>query len=946
MNLDKVTFENMQSFLEIINHNFALIDNSPLFKGIPGPTPDAIPGQQGIRGTKFIFVKMENFINVFPDLSSSPISTINIAFLNNVAQSSYVNLLECLNTSELVNGDVIVLQYNTEMLTFNSTSLTFTSTGMYFNTQFNLLNNIEANINRTIDSMMENIQNQLSNQMFVDYSSVSRNFGIGNSLGDNNFEEDASIYFPVINGLINQNSGTNMSSYENPVFRHKYIGMQSNYFGSESIPTQTTVIGSIRKYAQLMSNASSNNNIQLSTDYAPSNRNLPSMVILQNNLYSGILVGYKGDNDLRKFSSIYKNGSDLIIETDYEPLEANKGVLKLSKLLAEWNKAMKIMQSLSVGSDLVFFNNPSIIGNENNISSPFLRTSKYSTSYNTNTIVKLLDLGFETNGKAFANSFNRIFSDRIKLISSTNGNTLWKNKVLITDENGEILKDKVLENYLSTPDSANLTISKFFQNVNSPNKIVTSDYINQLGKLLWGIPNFDAINNTPENNRNLSNIWYKDQYTGYNIPSIELNKSFVVGPLSNGVRKKYFEIDSDSKKVNVGHSDTDVNLKYNKFNVQNMDEYSVMSFDQDKNATSQHQVSPLTEQQYNNIVNSSTFDQNTFAGFNVEFGTTSKIGGKETTPIENKLLNGKHWKILMIFFDKIRSKFTNYYTKSEVDNMLPSGTIISWTPLVKIGEQIFQDVDDDALPVLIPKGWVPCCGGVATDGTIRYKIPNLVNKFVYGYRPNYIDSVQNEKVLTYCNGTAQAAGYQHYGGKLRDIIGNNQMLLEEKHIPPHLHSHKHKTQTDGNHIHFQYFAPESTTPDSIGFSYPQTANIKSPLQLSGEHYHNVNANTKLSNFLKRISGSTIHPDYFKLSMERENENVILDREGRASVTVPQYSEPSNVHDEIYGGSSDLSSPYYTIKPFRLVSRCLKAFYLYKLPNDFKLTQYTPDYTEA
>ena len=53
--LQKVEFDNLATFLATINNNFSIIQNSPLFKGVPGEQGvQGETGSQGDRGTKIL----------------------------------------------------------------------------------------------------------------------------------------------------------------------------------------------------------------------------------------------------------------------------------------------------------------------------------------------------------------------------------------------------------------------------------------------------------------------------------------------------------------------------------------------------------------------------------------------------------------------------------------------------------------------------------------------------------------------------------------------------------------------------------------------------------------------------------------------------------------------------------------------------------------------------
>ena len=80
--LEKIEYQNLQQFIDAVNRNFAVVQNSPLFKGIPGDEgDDGLPGPKGERGSKIFFVDFVKFNLQFPtEITLS--NQIDIVFLN------------------------------------------------------------------------------------------------------------------------------------------------------------------------------------------------------------------------------------------------------------------------------------------------------------------------------------------------------------------------------------------------------------------------------------------------------------------------------------------------------------------------------------------------------------------------------------------------------------------------------------------------------------------------------------------------------------------------------------------------------------------------------------------------------------------------------------------------------------------------------------------------
>ena len=72
--LQKITYTSLESMLEQLNNNFALIQNSPYFKGVPGDQGE--PGEKGntgLRGTKIFAANFDKFKAQFPELVNQSI---------------------------------------------------------------------------------------------------------------------------------------------------------------------------------------------------------------------------------------------------------------------------------------------------------------------------------------------------------------------------------------------------------------------------------------------------------------------------------------------------------------------------------------------------------------------------------------------------------------------------------------------------------------------------------------------------------------------------------------------------------------------------------------------------------------------------------------------------------------------------------------------------------
>ena len=172
--LRKISFNTIEQFCEDINRNFAVIQNSPLFKGVPGDEGEpGSTGTPGIRGSQFFFVALNNFTANFPGIIKTG-SDITLGFLNSNLNTfdSKQKILKSLGTTELVNGDVVVLT-NSVMLSYSSSAEIFINTNIAFNEQSNIISSIEDKIDQAVKDAVDNntIINSLKN-IFIDYETV------------------------------------------------------------------------------------------------------------------------------------------------------------------------------------------------------------------------------------------------------------------------------------------------------------------------------------------------------------------------------------------------------------------------------------------------------------------------------------------------------------------------------------------------------------------------------------------------------------------------------------------------------------------------------------------------------------------------------------------------------------------------------------------------------
>ena len=372
--LKNITYTNLEQFVEDLNANFAIIQNSPLYKGVPGKPAQAIQGLRGIRGNQFLFVNYQNFNLQFPgDLTNA--SQININYLNSKL-SQFENkqkLLSALGVIELVNNDVIVLT-NSIMLSYSDSTNTFVDTLLAFNQQANLISSIETQIENYVQlyvSQNQTIQNLVN--IFESYDSYAKNVPDNDNGNLSNIQTTSSIFAPYVLGTDNIN-GIKQTN-------HKYFGFADNLFPETN--NGTLVIGSMRKYTEMLMETISLISVQpLSSDYAPGINNIPSIVFLQDSENNGIMFGLKSKLNLSTFGSIYKDSAgNIVIKSDAGVLDSEFSKLLINRTNLSYSKPVFFGNNLQVGNDLA------IIGNINHT---FLRTGSYIAS---NTNPKLIEVG-------------------------------------------------------------------------------------------------------------------------------------------------------------------------------------------------------------------------------------------------------------------------------------------------------------------------------------------------------------------------------------------------------------------------------------------------------------------------------------------------------------------------------------------------------------------------
>lgn len=557
--LKKINYDNLQQFVEDINRNFAIIQNSPLYKGIPGKGGDeGKPGNKGERGSRFFFVDINKFNEQFPGEIVNG-SVITLDWLNIRLQSfeEKNKLLKALGTDTLVDSDIIVLT-NSIMLQYVLIEDILKDTGIAFNEQSNLVSSIETKIEQYVKYYVDNHPSIVNIQnIFEHYVTYAKNYTSTNNTYITNAQTKSSVYVPYFAGI----SDTQGIMLEN----HKYFGFSDKEFPESN--NGTIVFGSMKRYVRLIQQTVSTTQKETYTsDYAPGEGNIPSAIFLQDTDNAGLMFGRKMSSNLRRFGMIYKDKDDnLIIKSDMGNLETDFSSIILNRNFLKYNKEVWFNDNLNLAKDFLH------TGNTKN---KFYRSAEYihdASDYGPTSLQEgsqeELDRASEARRKIMEVGYWDFSDDKQNVGKDAeyrNLNEIIKLKyfvsnVLVTDETGNILKDYFIEK--SDISSADKQISD--NNLNDllwqgtapeNNAIITSNYIETIIKKINSVQHYTK-----------ANYWRKDQFartigSEADIPSLYLNNDLMVNNIAKfgpneTPDKQYFIPDIDNKLLTLGSNE-------------------------------------------------------------------------------------------------------------------------------------------------------------------------------------------------------------------------------------------------------------------------------------------------------------------------------------------------------------------------------------------------------
>ena len=307
-----IEYTNINDFVQALNQNFAIIQNSPLFRGIPGnPGKAADPGKPGKRGSLLIFIDFGKLQNSFGDEllvdSRLTVEWMNSVLINNKRLQQFCN--DC-NITELSHNDTFVLP-NTSLYQYDEIHNRFFDTGkslnMYRDTLSGITKQVEDYIQRAIGNLK--VPGQQQSGVYKAYATGGVNYENGSASVD--LLLDDTMLFPSGFDTKNQVNKVELDS-----LHHAFAGNDNSDI--------TQIIGDARRFNELLQatiKAGSNSN-SIRTINKDS---IPGLIMLQKTNDAGFLLGSKHAQTLRDFAEIYmdqpvgKSLTDFVIQSNRYP---------------------------------------------------------------------------------------------------------------------------------------------------------------------------------------------------------------------------------------------------------------------------------------------------------------------------------------------------------------------------------------------------------------------------------------------------------------------------------------------------------------------------------------------------------------------------------------------------------------------------------------------------
>lgn len=679
--LKKIEYNNLTQFLEDINSNLAIIQNSPLFKGIAGKGGNkGDVGLMGSRGSQLIFAYYAKFNAQFPGENASS-SGITLSYINSKLSSfeGKKKLLVALGVTEFVNNDIVVLP-TSEMISFVFVNSVFVSTGQAFNKDTGLT----ANINQIVDIAVNNAitsNSTLTNLqiLFERYNTIGKNFADKDG-GNTDFGNlaDSSLLFPIVDSLVNPNNGAQLTT-------NYYIGINKDRVGETE--TSSLVLGSIKRYIDLLNKTVTQSTTEtLTSAYGPGRKNIPSLIILQNTDTdgSGILIGKRNDTNLKSFASIYKDAQNNLVFKSHggqnTPGSTEYSKLIISKVLMSYDKDVRFYKNLQIDGDLHF---------SGKLTSPALNILR-SRDVDLDEMITFINIGsgdysyvnldIERITLPYWGVGNVLITQRVQDYFGTT-TEISKNYWVETNYNG-VDGSGAFPYYNALQPTTGLEPANRLRSSGASQRFITSNYINDVLTKVDNVSNYVKLNYWTKTNWQDSSINVAIKIAG----NFETTKDFRSPMITSSVVDKWVGLG-----VTTGNTDVfgTLHLKQylNKLLVTNQNGTILQDYTTDTEDLSQYKVTGQPDVDYS-IVPISSADALTTIPINV--GNRS----------DKKALTGSNFNFILKSLDNIKKRFKNTFNKTEAisqiyDTVGPMPLMvitINWQPLGSKYHHVKYDV--------------------------------------------------------------------------------------------------------------------------------------------------------------------------------------------------------------------------------------------------------------
>lgn len=633
--LAKIEYTDLPEFIDMINRNFAVIQNSPMFRGIPGDkgTPGE-PGSEGQRGSKLLFLEFDRFLNAsFAGISDTiklkQSSDLNLTFLNTLLKNNKNReiLYSLLRIDRLVDGDTLILPDN-GIVYYNYPEQIFVHTYKYIDNSGN--GNSSIIINEILSEVRKYISENIKTPIVKYDTKVKLNDGTGN-VSINDSQKNLGFLVPLIPGKTPED-GEDLKS-------HQYYGYQ--YQESTSGTTsydRTMILGDVLDFYNILvktlSTQINGRNGNLTEKYSINRNHIPSLVVLQNRVdNAGIFLGSRNAKGIHEFTNIYNKVNALYIDVNVSNNDNDKVTrLILGKNQLVWNTESRFLGKMELENNLEITGN---IQNDN------ILTGNYAIPYST--YLRSLNIpdndirrGIQTLIGNNIEGSNLLFgSETVKFENKKFASSAPGKSIILTTDNRGIIETK------HTKDDSTLTsVGTSFTTLTpipgtdeeTKNTIITGYHYNNL------LHHINLLHRTGVDGL----YWSKSDWPKNIIPVLKLNDSLSVDNTVNFGTDK-FRFDKVSDLLNIATNIFSNNSPNTKFT-----HYPNRVLVTDSSGWIRKDISVDFDFQ------------------NIPLGLSSMVN---QYPTANELLTGQHFKYLndQVHMD-IENLKNNYWTKQQFEN--------------------------------------------------------------------------------------------------------------------------------------------------------------------------------------------------------------------------------------------------------------------------------------